>query len=250
MANGQTHGLELWRKDLPSGRLDRLLPDYPMQNYSVSQDGKQIAFAMNDPSGHANLWIAATSHRSSPIHVSSAAVEDSPHFLPNGDIIFRANEGGSNYVYRMRPDGSARAKMIPDRILDLLSVSPDGRWAVATLSNADEQLTSATKAFATDGSTRISLCLGYCEFTWDTAGTNGYLTFDSMFQGTYALPVVRSVGLPKFPEGGVGSADDKSFKGARTNAPIPWHVDSAVSPQVYAYTRVDTRRNLYRIQLP
>ena len=68
-----------------------------------------------------------------------------------------------------------------------------------------------------------------------------------MFQGTYSLPVVRSVGLPRFPQAGIGSADDKSV---RTNAPIPWHVDSAMSPLVYAYTRVDTRRNLYRIKLP
>jgi serine/threonine protein kinase len=247
MANGQTHGTELWIKDLTSGKLDRVLPDYPMQDYSVSQDGKQVAFTMNNPAGHASLWIAPTSHRSSPIHISSAAVEDSPHFLPNGDLIFRAYEGSSNYLYRMKPDGSDRMKVIPERITDLLTVSPDGRWVVAGLSNANEELTTTTEAFATDGSTRIPLCFGYCEFMWDTTGSNGYLTFESMFQGTYSLPVVRSVGLPRFPQAGIGSADDKSV---RTNAPIPWHVDSAMSPLVYAYTRVDTRRNLYRIKLP
>jgi hypothetical protein len=31
---------------------------------------------------------------------------------------------------------------------------------------------------------------------------------------------------------------------------IPWHVESAISPTAYAYTREDSRRNLYRIQLP
>jgi hypothetical protein len=37
---------------------------------------------------------------------------------------------------------------------------------------------------------------------------------------------------------------------AKTHAAIPWIVASAVSPSVYAYVRQETRRNLYRIQLP
>ena len=85
MANGQTHGAELWVKDLSSGdlnsgKVDRVVPGYPMQSnsverhsYSVSQDGKEVAFAMIDQSGRSNLWVAPTNHRSSPQHISSAA---------------------------------------------------------------------------------------------------------------------------------------------------------------------------------
>jgi hypothetical protein len=62
------------------------------------------------------------------------------------------------------------------------------------------------------------------------------------------LPVVHDVGLPKLPPAGIVRSQD--FTNAKTNVAIPWFVKSAVSPSVYAYTRENTRRNLYRIQLP
>ena len=34
------------------------------------------------------------------------------------------------------------------------------------------------------------------------------------------------------------------------NTLIPVHVRLSLSPAIYAYTREDSRRNLYRIQLP
>ncbi|MGA8670789.1 MAG: hypothetical protein WB679_12975 [Terracidiphilus sp.] len=48
MSNGQTQGEELWAKDLAGGKVDRVLPGYPMQDYSVSRDGKEVAFTRND----------------------------------------------------------------------------------------------------------------------------------------------------------------------------------------------------------
>ena len=69
MANGQTRGMELWSKDLSSGRVERVLPGYAMQQYSVSNDGKEVAFSMSDPSGRSSLWIAPTSRRSAPRHL-------------------------------------------------------------------------------------------------------------------------------------------------------------------------------------
>ena len=138
--NSQTRGKELWIKELDNGKMEKVLPDYPIQGYpdllaspgySVSRDGKEVAFAMKDQSGHPNLWIAPTSRRSSPVRISSTAVEDSPFFLPNGELIFRAIEGGSNFLYRMKTDGTGRRKITSERILDVHSVSPDGRWVVA-----------------------------------------------------------------------------------------------------------------------
>ena len=52
MSNGQTQGEELWIKDLTGGKVDRVLPGNPMQAYSVSRDGKEVAFTMNDQRGH------------------------------------------------------------------------------------------------------------------------------------------------------------------------------------------------------
>jgi eukaryotic-like serine/threonine-protein kinase len=248
MANGQTHGDELWIKDLSSGKVDRILPGYPMRDYSVSRDGKEVAFAMNDRSGRSNLWIAPTNHRSSPVHLSSAAVEDSPSFLPDGEVIFRAIEGGSNFLYRMKTDGSDRRKISPERILDIVAVSPDGRWVSAAAPNSDDEHTTLTKAFSVDGGPAVPICLDYCTLSWDTAGRYAYLSFVPYGDGSHAVPVMHDVGLPKLPAVGLLRYED--YRSAKTNIAIPWYVQSAVSPSVYAYTRDNTRRNLYRIQLP
>src|SRR5271156_4172653 len=248
-ANGQTHGEELWIKDLNSGKEEKVLSDYPIQGYSVSRDGKEVAFAMKDQSGHSNLWIAPTSRRSSPVRISSAVVEDSPFFLPNGELIFRAIEGGSNFLYRMKTDGTGRRKITPERIVDVNSVSPDGRWVVAGAPNPDEEYTASAKAFPVDGGASVPVCVGYCSLNWDTAGKYALVSFFADGGGgSYATPVMHDLGLPKLPPAGL--AVNQDFINAKTTIALPWFVQSAVSPSVYAYTRENTRRNLYRIQLP
>ncbi len=248
MANGQTRGIELWIKDLDSGKVEKVLPNYPIENYSVSRDGKKVAFAMSDQSGRSNLWIAPTSRRSSPVHIASAAVEDTPLFLPDGDLVFRAIEGGSNFLYRMKGDGTSRRKVTPDRILDSLAVSPDGRWVIAAVPGTDEEHTMMVKAFSLDGARAVPLCVGYCLPTWDISGKSMFLNYPAVFDGTYEIPVMHDVGLPKVPPAGIARAED--FTNPKSNAPIPWYVESGIGPSVYAYTREDSRRNLYRIRLP
>jgi serine/threonine protein kinase len=255
--NGQTSGDALWVKDLNSGREDRILTEYPLQEYSagrevkqaysVSRDGKEVAFSMKDQNGHTNLWVAPTSRRSSPVRISSAAVEDVPFFLPNGDLLFRAIEGGSSFIYRMKTDGTGRRKITSERILDIAAVSPDGRWVVAGSPNSDEDHPASMKAFPVDGGASVPLCADYCVVSWDTAGKYAFISFLPYGSGSYALPVIHDVGLPKLPAGGARKEDFINAKAAIT---IPGTVQSAVSPSVYAYTREVTRRNLYRIQLP
>jgi eukaryotic-like serine/threonine-protein kinase len=248
MANGQTRGYELWVKDLASGKVDRLLPGYSIEDYSVSRDAKQVAFAMNDQSGHSSLWIAPTNRRSSPVRISSTAIEDSPFFLPDGDLVFRAVEGGSNFLYRMKSDGSGRRKLTPERVLDAIALSPDGRWFAARAPRPNQEPTVAAKAFAVDGSEAVTLCLGYCKLNWDTSGKFVFLQFPQLFQGSYTLPVLHDSELPKLPPAGITRKEE--FTNTKTATLIPWYVNSALSPSVYAYTRETTRSNLYRIQLP
>jgi len=259
MTSGKTRGDGLWVKDLDSGKVEEILTDSAMQNshvsrdfprgdYAVSRDGKEVAFAVTDEGGHSNLWIAPTSHRSSPVHISSAAQEDYPFFLPNGDLVLRAVEGGSSFLYRMKADGSDRHKVSPQRILDTIAISPDGRWVVVQMPIPGEEHTTATKAFATDGSAIVPLCNGYCMPHWDTTGKHFYVYIQEFSAKTYPIPVVPSTGLPKIPTAGIARIEDlTALKG---DAPIPLYVETAVSPSVYAYTRDNTRRNLYRIPLP
>ena len=247
MANGNSHSEELWVKDLDSGALQKVLTDYPIQTYSLSADGKEIAFAMKDEGGRSNLWIAPTSRRSSPVHIVSAVPEDSPFFLPNGDLVFRAVEGASNFLYRMKADGTERRKAIPGPILDSLAVSPDGRWVIASTPNPDEEHTASIKAIALDGSAATSLCIGYCAVHFEAAGRYAFISYPTPLTSSYSVPL-QANGLPKIPPAGIARVED--FTNPKTNTPIPWYVESAISPSIYAYSRSNTRRNLYRIPLP
>jgi eukaryotic-like serine/threonine-protein kinase len=259
MDSGKAHGVDLWAKDLDSGKEEQILTDFsmkrerisrdlPMEDYAVSRDGKQVAFAMNDESGRSNLWIAPTSHRSSPIHIPSVASEDSPTFLPDGDLIFRAIEGGSGFLYRMKSDGSDRRKVSPQRILDTLATSPDGRWVLVQVPTPGDENTTATDAIAVDGSAIVPLSDGYCMSRWDTTGKYFYVYCPQLNPDSHLLSVLPSTGLPKVPPAGFSRLED--FASPKTNGGVPWYVESAVGSNVYAYTRDNTRRNLYRIQLP
>jgi len=248
MANGQTRGYELWMTELNSGKVERLLPGYSMAAYSVSRDRKTVAFAVNDQTGHSSLWVAPTNRRSAPVRISSTASEDSPHFLPDGDLVFRAIEGSSNYMYRMKGDGTGRRKITTESIFDVVAVSPDGRWIVASSLNLDQEHTIAIKAFEMDGNKTVPVCLGYCLLNWDITGKFMYLYFPQLSESTHALPVLHDSGLPRLPPAGIVRKEDVT--GLKTAVALPGSVASAVSPSLYVYTGQNTRRNLYRIQLP
>jgi Tol biopolymer transport system component len=106
--SGKAPKPELWRIDLKSGEDERLLPGYTVamspqeasKGYSVSKDEKRVAFAMKDVNGVSHVWVAGTDHRNSPQKLESNYSEDSPIFLGEGDVIYRASHGGKNYLYR------------------------------------------------------------------------------------------------------------------------------------------------------
>jgi hypothetical protein len=127
------------------------------------------------------------------------------------------------------------------------AVSPDGRWVVAGSPRPSEEHTAAITAIAVDGSQTLPLCLGFCWLTWATTGKFLYIHFPSLHAGSYPLPVLHDTGLPKLPPSGIARLED--LTNAKTAAVIPQIVESVVGPSVYAYTRQNTRRNLYRIQL-
>jgi serine/threonine protein kinase len=245
--NGQTGNNELWVKNLTTGNMDKLLPGYSMESYSVSRDGKEVVFALADAAGHSSLWLAQTNRSSSPRRISSSSeAEDSPLFLPDGDVVFRASENGTNLLYRIKTDGSGRHKISSDPLVDVFSVSPDGRWIVAVTSGGSSEAPAVTKAFATDGSSVVSLCQGYRWLLWDHLGKFAF--FDPDFRNTYALPIRRDSGLPAVSTNEDTSPED--IISAKNAIAIHQRVDAAISPTTYVYVQLNTRRNLYRIPLP
>ena len=237
-------GGELRVKDLASGKIESVLPGYSVDSYSVSPDGKSVTFAMVDTKGHPSIWIARTDRRTSPTRISSSSSEDSPHFLPDGTIVFRALENGANFLYRMRPDGSDRRKLISDRILDLMGTSPDGRWITVIRPRSGES-SVVRSVISIDGQRSVDLCSTICGSDWDTSGNSMVFVFP---QQSVVVPLVSNTGLPQIPSTGFsGPGDFKKITGAKF---IDKEVQSMITSSVYAYQVDDIRRNLYRIPVP
>jgi serine/threonine protein kinase/Tol biopolymer transport system component len=256
MQSGQNPGVDLWSTELATGKSDRVVSSSAISaaasvdyRYSISHDDKLIAFSMKDQNGVSHVWIASTEHRSSPRELMSPNSQDSPFFLPNGDLLLRSSDGGQNFLYRSTQDGAERRKVIPDSILDIFSVSPDGRWAVAAAKVTNNEHPAAINAYPMDGGPAILLCTTLCRSHWDTTGKFFFVVTDIRGNpNTYILPVNPARGIPNLPAGGIDMGGElKSEKGVIV---IPQEVESASGSHLYSYTHQNTRRNIYRIPVP
>jgi eukaryotic-like serine/threonine-protein kinase len=247
MDNGQTQGCELWVRDVASGTTERVLPGYAMQDYTISPDGKDVVFAKADASGHTGLWVVALNHRSAPRHLESAAIEDSPRFLPDGDLLFRSVEGGIDFLYRMRIDGTQRQKISPERIFDLFDASPNGRLALVLGEGSDEEKSPTVMVVPLEGGAAVRICSIACWAGWSVHGEFMHLNFyQSADQRTYLLPLPEPGGIPDVA---IENESAETLKKVKTMAVIPHRVGSVMNKSLYAYMVVSTQRNLYRIPL-
>ena len=247
MQTGQRSSVELWQTDLATGQSQPMLPGYSMQQYAVSRDGKWIAFSQPDDKGRLHVWVAESNHRSSPRQITRGSGEDKMFFLPGNDLIVRVAQGASNYLYRMKLDGAEPRKITPATILDVGSVSPDGRWVVAATSGPDEEHPYAIVAIPLQGGGTVPLCLALCDPRWDASGRLLFLAFAQQAERTnYGLPVTGS-GLPVLPPGGF--TDVTAVSKLKGIVAVHERLDSALNGSVYAFVRSTTRRNIYRIPL-
>jgi len=255
---GQNDIAELWSTELTSGRSDRVVPGYGIDStfpdyyasYAVTQDGERVAFVKRDAQGTSHLWIASTDHRTSPQQLASVENEDSPMFLPNGDLVYRASEGGKNYIYTRHPDGSGRRKLLEQAILDLTAVSPDGRWlAVLQKDDADKDHPYRTLAYPNGGGEPVMMC-ALCLVDWTVDGK--YVAFQFQLprnqqSPTYLLPVSDKRGLPELPPEGLSGPEDS--KKSNRGMMLRGEIDSVLEPEKYSYTITNIRRNIYRIPI-
>ncbi len=249
--SGQDSKTELWSTELSSGKSERVVPGYGLEwgfdakNYAVTRDGRRVAFVMKNEKGISNLWIASTDHRASPQQLASPENEDSPAFLPNGDLIYRAIESGKNYLYTRRQDGSGRRKLQEQPVLSVQSVSPDGRWTVlAQREDEDQEHQIRLIASPNGGGRPAVLCRTFCYANWTVDGRYMLMQFDGK---TYLIAVKKETGLPELPKDGAGGAQDLTASDrARV---LPEGANSVLGPEKYLYTKTNVRRNIYRVPI-
>lgn len=232
---------ELWVTDLATNQSERLLGDTLVTGYDISSDDTQAVFSALDREGDSRLWLASLDFRFPPKQFESSVDEDQPLWDAAGRIYFRAAEGKQNFVYRMNPDGSGRTKVLPNPILELHAISPDGRWAVVA-----EGSTVRMNAEPLEGGPPVPLCAVICSATWSRDGRTLALSM-ALMDGTRTITASIPAGedLPVLPPGGLsdtnlnGMKDVKVFPG--TLFPGPGGVSALFHEEVH--------RNLFRVPL-
>jgi Tol biopolymer transport system component len=244
---------EMWSVELASGKSEAVLPGYAVEtggdnrNYAVSADGQRVAFAKKDEKGMLHLWVATMDRRSAPVELRATVSEDAPKFLPDGRLIYRATEGGKNYLNTQKADGTEKRRVSEEPILELQSVSPDGRWAMVTQKdNQNPETPYRTVAYPSAGGEPIVICATICVGRWSEDEKHMELTLLEVSQ-TYILPVRKGTDFPEIPTGGF--TRERGQKELAKGTMIEVMSDSVFRADMFAYTKVSIRRNIFRVPI-
>jgi len=249
---------ELWAIDLTSGRSEPVVSGFSIDSYDVSPDGEEVVFSITTSAGSSEIWLASYDHSAGPRRVASSG-EHSPVFGPDNELIFVAAEGGKNYLFRMKRDGSERRKMTDAPILDIRSVSPDRRWVIAG-TPVNEMPSSADVAFPVDGGEPQRICPAVCMSKWSPDGTRFYVT--PLLQNGAAtgaavvIPVPKGKSLPDLPPNGIRSTQDAAGVGGKLidlSLIDPglggYNVAPGTAEDTFVYVKTTAHRNLFQIPL-
>jgi hypothetical protein len=231
--------------DLETGRSEDVMPGYQPLNYDLSVDGQQVVMEVADRDGTSRFWIAPFGGASPPRPIPGVEGNE-PKFGRNGDILFRRMQGSSGFVYRIRPDGTGMQRVFEKPIFILGGTSRDGRWIKAfTVAAGDEG--PSWQAVPLDGGPSVPISA----YTWQWSANEDAVAISGTplpAGRSYVVPLQWGQFLPPELRNGVRSEQDvAALPGARRiDADM---VMPGPSPDVYAFYRTTTQRNLYRIPL-
>lgn len=239
---------DLWVADLETGQRQRLLPDFLIQHYDISPDGERVVFVAAAETERSPVWLAALDGRSAPRRlVDKDALQ--AFFGAGDEVIFAVKEGRTNAIYRVKGDGGQLRRIVPSS--NIFSVSPDGQWVTAWAPP------NGAMAHPVGGGAPVLICTT-CVFdgtfesspwpppvSWSRSGEHMYLKSN---RSTYAIPLRPGRVLPEIPGSGLSAEDVVALPGARPIADIG--AFPGPDPSVYAFTRIATQRNIYRVPVP
>ena len=252
---------ELWSVDLGSGHKEQLVPGIPIVRYTISPDGKRVVFTRAYRDARSSIWMFLLDRRSPPRQLVDP-VADTPLFSRSGDIFFVREERGADYVFRMKEDGTELQKVIPDRVGHLISLSPDGRWIIAATATGEPKNPQIVVGYPVGGGPSRVLCrvcaIGNLEIDppiigWSFDQKSMYVslthTGSSDKPKTLVIPVSPNDAFPKVLSGElVTNPLLLRMPGVRV-LDVP-SVFPGSDPSIYAFWRLSTQRNIYRIGLP
>jgi eukaryotic-like serine/threonine-protein kinase len=250
---------ELYVADVTTGRSQRLLPGLILTHYSLSHDGKQLIVVPEIGGEKAGLFLTDATGAGPPRQISTRTAQRAFFGRP-GEIIYES--GGR--VMRVNEDGTEDRLANDHAVIQVMSVSPDGQWAVAGVANPGGHGAGATlmQALPLNGGEPVTLCdncvVGFGSSrmsssfaTWSHDGKWIYIPvryYQSDSTKTIALPV-RTSEVPAAAL--IGRSTEEEF--ARIPG-VRWisekDVAPGMNPATYAFARGTAKMNLYHIHLP
>ena len=242
---------ELWSADLATGKRERLLSDELMDSYDVSRDGSTAVFVRVDASGQSSVWEATLDGSAAPKQLS-ALQAIRVLYGPSDDVYFVGGEAPTLYVYRVARAGGSPRKIVPAAANYLYAVSPDGKWVAAFIG-------MGISFYPVDGGESKLLC-EFCGTAgeeqrgvtpalvrWSSDGRTLYL-HGVTARATYAVALPPGVMVPPLPDKGFGTIEEaaKALGGKPIADPRAYPSDD---PDVYAFPKVSSHRNIYRVSL-
>ena len=243
----------LWMQDLDSGRRQRLLPDFQIVHYNVSRDSQRVVFVAADNEGRTPVWVASLDGRTPPRQIS-ARNGWMAYFAAAGQIVLTGEDKSGVFLYRIKDDGSELQKVSLLTTLLPFSVSPDGQWVPAAEGPSPETR-NALMVHPVEGGSPTMICRCYPapnitdgpmppQMSWTPDGKFLYLKFENSL---YSIPLRPGQMLPAIPPLGFPSKEAvAALPGARLiseeNGVFP-----GPNPSVYAFMKLATQRNIYRV---
>jgi DNA-binding winged helix-turn-helix (wHTH) protein/Tol biopolymer transport system component len=230
----------LWRVEVASGNKQSLLAGFAIGGYDISRDEKQVVFTtVHD--GVSQIWIAPLDRHAAPSLLFRGG--DEVAFDEAGDIFFRKLDEHTNFLHRMKSDGSSNIRVLATPIVEFHAVAPDGRRASVDL--PIEGGVGASYLAPVDGGAPTLMREGWWPSQWSRDGRTLYVEVGA---GDNSQRQARTAALPIGPDGlPLGSAT--SVPDAALILHPELNLAMGSDPSVYAFVKFETRRNIYRIPL-
>ena len=245
---------ELWRAELDSGKSEVVVPGVSIREYGISSDDKEVVFSTK-PAGQASqLWLAPLDRHTPPRRIAATGEAD-PHFGPDGQVLFRLNDGKANYLAQMGRDGAGTTKVVPFPVLGIVNISPDRRFVILLAPAIESKIPNAvdTMAVPVAGGPARRICHDMCWVTWSRDGKYFYVETAAASRThpagkMLAVPVPPGETLPSLPASGIrGEAEGLAIPGSKTIE--RGDVTPGLDPSTYAYIKSEVHANLFRIPL-
>ena len=249
---------ELWACDVTSGEARRLFAGLVLTHFSLSQDGKKVVFATEQGQARSGIWVGWLDGTQAPKQLTFGG-EYRAFFGKPGQILYQSAGDGSR-IMSIKEDGSGQGTVSDFPIMQLQSVSPDGRWAIvgATATGGHGERNVLTMAVPLEGGPPVTVC-DQCSFgfgiarssapmlSWSGDGKRMYVSLRQFPFGSLKTAIIPIHGNapPVFTNGFGSESDFARIPGARL---INYQsVSPGASPNTFVMARRSAKANLFRI---